>query len=384
MAAEMSKSYDLIVIGAGSIGVPVALEFAKRNHSVLVLDMLSSPGQGDNKKALGGIRATHSNQAKILVCRSSIELFSHWRELYGDDIQWKSNGYSFPAYTEKDEDMLRGLLKIQQSFGLNIRWLSPEEYRELIPGISMERLRGSTYSPGDGSASPLLFAQSCYFRAMEYGAEFRFDERVVAFGIEKDTITVVKTNKNQYHSANVLNAAGASAREVSRMGGIDIPIRPHSVEAGVSEPVKPFMGPMVVDIRKESGSQDFFFYQNSEGHVIFCTIPNPPAWGIDNRSTSVFLPLIARRLTRIMPMLVNLKVRRTWRGRLPMTPDDSPIVGKMGEFENFYQAIGMSGHGFMLGPGIAELIYRLIADDSNSDDRKILKNFDPYRDFHHL
>ncbi len=137
----MKKNYDLIVIGSGSVGVPVALEFAKRGQSVLVIDSLPSPGQGQDKKAIGGIRATHSDKGKIAVSQRSIEIFSHWKETYGDDIQWQSNGYSFPAYTEEDENTLQDLMKIQQNDGLNIHWLSPEEYRELNPGINMQGLR---------------------------------------------------------------------------------------------------------------------------------------------------------------------------------------------------------------------------------------------------
>jgi len=377
----MNKSYDVIVIGAGSIGVPVATEFAKEGQSVLVIDSLSSPGQGQDKKAIGGIRATHSDKGKILVCKRSIEIFSHWKEMYGDDIQWISNGYSFPAYTKRDEKILRDLLKIQQGLDLNIKWLSPEEYRELNPGINMEGLRGSTYSPEDGSASPLLFTQFSYLRAVEYGAEFRFNETVVGLQIENNKIASVRTNRGTYQSAHVLNAAGSFARGVSQMGGIDIPVNPDSHEAGISEPVKPFMGPMVVDIRKGRGSKNFYFYQNSEGQVVFCMTPDPSIWGIDNRATSTFLPMIARRMIKIMPMLANLKVRRTWRGQYPMTPDGFPIVGRMKELENFYQAVGMCGQGFMLGPGIAELMYRIVTENYDSNDPEILKNFNPYRDF---
>jgi sarcosine oxidase subunit beta len=377
----MNKSYDLIVIGAGSIGVPVATEFAKKGQSVLVIDSLSSPGQGQDKKAIGGIRATHSDKGKIVVCQRSIEVFSQWEGMYGDDIQWRSNGYSFPAYTKKDEKILRDLMNIQQGFGLNIKWLSPEEYRELNPGINMEGLRGSTYSPEDGSASPLLFTQSCYFKAVEYGAEFKFNETVVGFHIENSKIASVRTNKETYHSSHVLNAAGSFAREVSQMAGIDIPVDPDSHEAGISEPVEPLMGPMVVDIRKRPGSKNFYFYQSSQGQVVFCMTPDPPIRGIDNRATSKFLPMIARRMITVMPLLAYLKVRRTWRGQYPMTPDGFPIVGKMEELDNFYQAVGMCGQGFMLGPGMAELIHRLMTETYNSEDSEILKSFDPYRDF---
>jgi sarcosine oxidase, subunit beta len=381
MVIAVNKSYDLIVIGAGSIGVPVAMEFSKKDHSVLVIDALSSPGQGQDKKAIGGIRASHSDKGKILVCQRSIEIFSHWKENYGDDIQWKRNGYSFPVYMEDHEILLKDLMKIQHDFGLNNQWLSPEEYKELNPGINMEGLRGSTYSPEDGSASPLLFTQSCYFRALEYGAEFRFRETVVGFHVEKTAITGVKTDKGEYHSANVLNAAGASAKNVSQMAGIAVPVDPDSHEAGISEPVKPFIGPMVVDMREDTGSKNFYFYQNTEGQVVFCLTPDPPIWGTDTRSTSIFLPMISKRLISIMPILANLKVRRTWRGQYPMTPDGFPIVGKVKELDNFYQAVGMCGQGFMLGPGMGELIYRLVTKNKNDDDPEILENFDPYRDF---
>jgi len=377
----MKKSYDLIVIGSGSIGVPVAFEFAKNGQSVLVIDSLASPGQGQDKKAIGGIRATHSDKGKILVSQRSIDIFSHWKEMYGDDIQWKSNGYSFPAYTKEDETTLKDLMKIQKSYGLNIDWLLPEEYKELNPGINMKGLRGSTYSRKDGSASPLLFINSCHFKAVEYGAEFIFNETVTGFHIEKNRINSVRTNKGEYHSANVLNAAGVYARDISQMAGIEVPVDPDCHEAGITEPVKPFMGPMVVDMRSEPGSKNFYFYQSTEGQVIFCLTPDPPILGTDSRATSEFLPMIAKRMIKIMPMLANLKVRRTWRGQYPNSPDGFPIVGKMRDLDNFYQAVGMCGQGFMLGPGMSELIYRMITESYGSDDPEISKSFDPYRDF---
>ena len=81
----MKKTYDLIVIGSGSIGVPVAFDFSKSGQSVLVIDSLASPGQGQDKKAIGGIRATHSDKGKIVVSQRSIDIFSTWKEIYGDD-----------------------------------------------------------------------------------------------------------------------------------------------------------------------------------------------------------------------------------------------------------------------------------------------------------
>lgn len=377
----MIKTYDLIVIGAGSVGVPAALEYRKHGQSVLVIDSLPSPGQGQNKTALGGIRRTHSNRGKFLIGRRGIEIFSSWKEMYGDEIHFYRMGYSWPVYREEDEITLKETMKIQQDFGLDIKWLSPEEYRNRNPGINMKGLRGSVLGPDDASASPLLFIESCYFKAVEYGADFKFGEPVVGFDIKNDKIIGVQTTKGKYCAESILNAAGSFAREVSQMAGIDTPVSPDTHEAGISEPVKQFMGPMVIDMRPGPGSENCYFYQNGEGQVLFCITPDPLIQGTDNRSTSAFLPMISRRMIDLMPMLANLKVRRTWRGQYPMTPDAFPIVGKMKELENFYQAVGMCGQGFQLGPGYAEVLYRLMTGQCNSEDLEILKEADPYRKF---
>jgi sarcosine oxidase subunit beta len=375
----MNRTYDIVIVGAGSVGVPAALELASRGRKVLVLEAESAPSQANNKKAIGGVRATHSDFGKISVCQRSIQIMSSWQERFGDDIGWMSNGYSYPAYTAEDEKTLKDLMRVQLGFGLNIRWISPQEYNELVPGINMDGLRGSTYSPEDGSCSPLLLGSAYYFHALRAGVDFRFREQVLGFEMSGDRINTVHTDKASYLAGTVINAAGNHAREIGAMAGTDLPVHPDNHEAGITEPVAPFMGPMVVDMRKRPGSANFYFYQNHEGQVVFCVTPDPPILGIDNRSTSQFLPLCSKRMLEVYPCLRHLKVRRTWRGQYPMTPDGFPIVGKAGA--NFVNAVGMCGQGFMLGPGLAELMARICLDELTQDDLRVLKSFDPGRDF---
>jgi glycine/D-amino acid oxidase-like deaminating enzyme len=377
----MMNKYDVIIIGAGSVGVPTALALAEKNKKVLVLDSLSSPGQQNNKKAIGGIRATHSDFGKIRVSQRSIEIFSTWQEKHGNDIGWIAGGYSYPAYNENDENMLKDLMKIQHSFGLNIKWISPEEYAELVPGIKMEGLRGSTFSPDDGSASPLLSMNAFYFKSLEFGAEYKFKETVTELVLDKNKITEVVTDKGIYSADFVINAAGNYARKIGEMVNLDLPVYPDNHEAGITEPVVRFFEPMVVDMRKAPGSANYYFYQNNEGQIVFCITPDPPFVGIDNDATSEFLPLCSKRMVDIYPRLTNLKVRRTWRGQYPMTPDGFPIVGLSKEIPNLINAVGMCGQGFMLGPGLGELISRAVTDKLTSDDHRMLESFDPYRDF---
>ena len=111
------------------------------------------------------------------------------------------------------------------------------------------------------------------------------------------------------------------------MAGIDLPVKPDSHEAAITEPVARFLGPMIVDIRPAVGSTNYYFYQHITGQIIFCITPSPNAWGDDINETSSFLPMVSRRMIEIMPRLKNIRVRRTWRGLYPMTPDGFPIIG---------------------------------------------------------
>ncbi|MBT3756101.1 MAG: FAD-binding oxidoreductase, partial [Candidatus Cloacimonetes bacterium] len=315
------KNYDVIIIGAGSVGVPTALALSEKKLKVLVIDSKRSAGQDNNKKAIGGIRATHSDFGKIKVSQRSIEIFSGWKEKHDDDIGWISNGYSFPAYNIEDEKKLKDLMNIQHSFGLNIEWISPQEYEELVPGINTEGLRGSTYSPDDGSASPLLALNAFYFKSLEFGAEYKFNENVINIELTDNKISQIITDKGKYSAGTIINASGNNAKEIGEMIGIDLPVIPDSHEGAITEPVERFFEPMVVDMRPTEGSANYYFYQNNEGQVIFCITPSPSIIGTDSDSTSDFLPQVAKRMVDLYPRLANLKVRRTWRGQYPMSPD---------------------------------------------------------------
>jgi len=376
-----TKVYDVIIVGAGSVGLPAAFFLAQAGLKPLVIDQFASPGQGSNKAAIGGIRATHSAPSKINLCIKSIEIFSSWQEVYGDDIEWYEGGYSFVAYRERDERVLKDLLKIQQAYGLNIRWLGRDDLLTVIPALNPQGLIGGTYSPKDGSASPLLTAHAFYTHAKELGVEFRLRERVTGIIRRRGRVVGVRTDQGGYATATVINAAGPWARAVAQMAGLDVPVAPDSHEAGITEPVERFLGPMVVDIRPAEGSKNYYFYQHAPGPIVFCITPDPPIVGTDRRETSVFLPMIAQRMVDLMPKLANIKVRRTWRGLYPMTPDGFPIVGRARELEGYIYAVGMCGQGYMLGPGVGVLLTHLVQDDLTSQDEEILEELSPYREF---
>lgn len=375
------QTSDVIIVGAGSVGTPTAVALGELGIKTRVIDMHPSPGQGENKHAIGGIRATHSAPAKILTCRRSLEIFAGWEKQYGDNIEWLKGGYVFPVYRKSDETLLKNLLPVQHQFGLNIDYLGSEEIQELIPGINPKRLRGGTFSPDDGSISPLLAVNAFYRRAAELGVRFHFKERVRKIRLKQDRVIGVETEQSEYSAATVVDAAGPFSAALSQTAGIDLPVVPDSHEAAVTEPVQPFFKCMVVDIRPGPGSKNFYFYQNLHGQVIFCITPDPPIIGTDKGETSIFLPQVSTRIVHLLPRLQNLRVRRTWRGLYPMTPDGAPLVGWNRRIRGLLHATGMCGQGLMLGPGTGEVLARMIANQSTADDQMILETFSPYRKF---
>jgi sarcosine oxidase subunit beta len=375
------SAYDVIIVGAGSVGVPTAFFLAKGEMKVLVIDELPSPGQGQNKSAIGGVRATHSDPAKIQTSLLSLDVFSTWKEKYGDDIHFQRGGYCFPVYEEQHEISLKELLVVQKKYGLDIDWLDAEEIAEILPGIDRNSLRGGTYSPGDGNVSPILAARAFYKNAVSEGVEFKFREKVTGIGAKGSRGVAVTTDKGTYSAGNVVNAAGARAGEVGKMMGVDLPINPDSHEAGVTEPVKPFFRPLVVDIRETPGAKNFYFYQETEGHVVFCLTPEPLIPGMNRNSTSSFLPQSARRLIKLFPRLRNIRVRRVWRGLYPMTPDGVPIVDELPDSKGLYVAAGFCGQGLMLGPGIALNLTSMITKGEPILEREIFESYSAQRDF---
>jgi sarcosine oxidase subunit beta len=378
----------VIIIGAGSVGVPTAYFLSKMGEKVLVLDELSSSGQGQNKSAIGGVRATHSDPAKIQICLQSLDIFSKWMDATGTNIGWKQGGYCFPVFRRKEENILKSILPIQKKSGLNIDWVDSEKIKEIIPGVNENSLIGGTYSPGDGQVSPLLSSESFTNEAFRLGAEFKYKESVINLITdgknENFTVTGVKTKNDNYKADAVLNASGTNATNICKMAGLDIPVNPDSHEAGISAPIKLFLDPLVVDIRpgEEGKTSNFYFGQNLDNQIIFCYTPLKIFPGENRDSTSEFMPVMARRMVDLIPRLKNLTIRRLWRGLYPMTPDGVAVVGKPSKIEGFYLGVGMCGQGFMMGPGVGLNLANLITKRSPIIEKEVFNLLSPDRDFY--
>ncbi|KAG9395961.1 FAD-dependent pyridine nucleotide-disulfide oxidoreductase [Carpediemonas membranifera] len=385
-----TNASDIVILGAGAVGLGLALALSKSDDvrtgkkRVTVLDINPGPGQGDVKHAIGGVRGCMSSLAKMHVMQRSLEMFRNWRFETQDDIEWKQGGYLFVAYTPEQEQTLRDLSAVHASYGYDTAFIAPKEVQALVPGIKVAKLLGGLYSPADGSCSPLLFAASAHRVANEAeGVEFIFNTPVAKILVddEKHVVGVLTANNERYLAPVVVNCLGANANLILP-DECQLAMVPDSHEAGITEPVHGgLFSPMVIDNTPspETGTSSYYFYQNSRGQVVFCATPDPPVKGWATQETSSFLPAVAQRMLTLLPRLGPIHVRRVWRGLYPQSADGNPYVGWDSHINGLAHIVGLSGHGFMMAPGLGEVTARLLLGGTTEQDREILGEFDPAR-----
>jgi sarcosine oxidase subunit beta len=154
----------------------------------------------------------------------------------------------------------------------------------------------------------------------------------------------------------VVNAAGAWSPEIARLVGIELPNRAHRHEICSTEPLKPWLKPLVADL-----SNGLYFSQSMRGEIVGGIANDDVPPGLDMGSSHLFLALYARALVNTCPILGSVKVLRQWAGCYDLTPDANPIVGPVDGVDEFYQASGFMGHGFMMAPVMGKLLAQYIA-----------------------
>ncbi|HMF33218.1 MAG TPA: FAD-dependent oxidoreductase [Candidatus Lokiarchaeia archaeon] len=363
--------FDVIIIGAGSIGVPTAMFVAQKGYSGLVLDKNPGPGQGMNSRAIGGIRATHSSLAKAALAQESMEIYSSWQAETGDDIGWFQGGYLFPAYSEDTAGNLRAIEGDLKERGYDVSWLDPESMETIFPWIETNELVGGLHSPSDGRGNPKLTNAAFYEECLNLGVQFNFNETVQEIVTNSHHIESTVTNVGNYSSNFVINAAGPLAKKVGEMLNVKIPItlEPHTAGRVTVSPLQS-VNPLVIDLRPSSGTAMFYFFQDMEGNFVFTIDPDRPVG-----DPKMLAGIVAERMQMAFQDTLDVKLGDYWSGVYPMTPDGAPIIDSVPRFDNFIIAAGMGGQGFMLGPGVGALIARMISGTLTPADEEILPEF---------
>lgn len=359
----MNARRHVVVVGAGIVGLMTAYHLVRRGvRDVVVLDQAPSLLLGASGRNGGGIRAQWTTVENIELARRSIDQFKHLASVTGEHTWFRQGGYLFLARSEAHVTQLREAVRFQNAHGVRTRLVTPEAARDLVPSLSTTDVVAATFNPDDGTLFPWPVVHGVASWLRRHGVPIELNAAVTGFRRLTGRVAAVGTQRGEIEADHVVLAAGAWSRDLAATAGLEIPTHPERHEILATEALKPFLGPMVVDL--ENG---LYASQSMRGELVGgMGYPHHdgPSWA----SSLEFVQAMAAGLTRVFPNLGSVNVLRQWAGSYDMSPDHKPILGATPGVENLYVACGLAGHGFMIAPMAGQLIAELISDGKTSMD----------------
>ncbi len=370
----MKRKARVVILGAGIVGLSTAWHLARRGVTdILVIDRGYLCGGASGRNG-GGVRAQFSSAATIQLMQESIEICRAFAAEMKINVWFRQGGYLFLARSADRARALEESVALQQRCGLNTRLLDAREAVQIVPELSPAGVVRASFNPDDGVLFPWPFVWGYARAATALGAEIATFTEAVGFDTRGDRVVGVRVRPVGLVSYaqgdtmqpagdtvtiecdEVVLATGAWSPPLGAMLGLDLPNTPHRHEICSTEPLKPWLGPLVADL-----TDGLYFSQSMRGEIVGGVSVSPVPPGINQASSREFLAKYARALVRCVPRLGGVKVLRQWAGCYDLTPDGSPIVGRVARPSNVTLACGFMGHGFMMAPVMGRILAEHVA-----------------------
>lgn len=365
---------DVAIIGGGVMGLCLAHHLAERSTlaiAVIERDYLASGASGRNG---GGVRMQWSDADNVELMAESIRIYRHLAQELGINTWFRQGGYLFVARNSASEIALTRSIALQHRLGAPTRTLGPQEIKRLVPQISLEGIWMAAYNPDDGVVFPWALVWGYAKQAARRGVAIRTHTAVERITPCAGGYRLELASGEVVTAARVVNATGAWSPEINRPLGIDLPNRPHRHEILSSEPLKPFLDPLVVDL-----ALGLYVSQSTRGELVTgITLPGTEKTSpeIDLGHSLTFLRHLSRGLVRLFPACAALKVLRQWSGPYDVSPDGDAIVGPSPGHPDFIQVCGFTGHGFMMAPAVGRILAAYLL---RGETHPILQRWSPLR-----
>jgi sarcosine oxidase subunit beta len=347
---------EIVIVGGGVVGLAIAYYLARRGLEDVVVVERGYLAEGASGRNGGGVRQQWSTEINIRLMQESVELCRRFAVDLGVNVWFRQGGYLFLARSAKELSRLERNIAVQNKCGVATRMLDPHGAQEIVPELDLTGIVGAAYNPTDGILFPWPFLWGYARQAAAHGVRIFTQTAVSALTKEQQGGYTVTTSRGQIRARRVINATGAWSPQVAKLVGVDVPTYPIRHEICSSEPLKPFLRPMVSEL-----SSGLYCSQSMRGEIVGgVTLPghgSTYAMG----STLEFLSTYARRLVRLMPILGDIKILRQWAGPYDQSPDGNPILGAASaEHPDFFLACGFVGHGFMMAPIVGKLYAEML------------------------
>ncbi len=359
----MSKTADVIIIGAGVHGASLAFHLARRGVKVTVLEK-RFVAAGATGRSSGLVRMHYDTEVDSRLAWESFRYFLNWKELVGGDCGFKRTGF-IQIVARKDAEALRGNVVMQQRVGIPSFLITAEDVRRLAPSFVTDDFDIAAYEPESGFAMPGDTASALINAARAQGASLLQDHAVSGIIASGDRVTGVKTSQGSFSAPVVVNAAGAWAGQLNKLAGLDLPYDTWRHDTMfVVRPAKIVPShPTVIDFPRE-------LYFRPEGGLTLVGLEdgNPLGESPDGDADHAKPGFVERAIERIcerIPVMEQGSLHSAHGGYDGITPDQHPMLGLAG-LDGFYLDCGFSGTGFKIGPAVGLCMSELILDGAAS------------------
>jgi len=355
----MAQNHDVIVIGAGVIGLSTAFHLAERGLKVVVLERREIAA-GATGRSSGLVRMHYDLEAESRLAWVSFQYFRDWRNRVGGEAGFTRTGF-LHIESAGHERQLRANVAMHKRIGIPTNVISGEDVKRLAPSFKTDDIGFAAYEPESGYADPTLTAGSFLDAAKALGAAYVQDCEVTGIQVSSGRVTGVKTTRGDFGAPVIVNAAGAWAAKIGEMAGVKIPIDTwtHDV-AHIRRPPEVGEHPAVID-----NSQNMYFRPDSGGLTLVALeddnrLGEPPDSEVGYVAKD-FIERVVDRICRRIPGMEAGSLHSSHAGRDGLTPDQRAVMGQAGP-QGFYHATGFSGTGFKLSPAVGLCMTELILD----------------------
>ncbi|MDH4123802.1 MAG: FAD-binding oxidoreductase, partial [Thermoplasmata archaeon] len=315
-------------------------------------------GSGASGRNGGGVRAQWTTKENIRIAKESIEIFRKLSAELGYNIWFRQGGYLFLAEDEEQAEILKKNARFHNENDLRTRFVEQNELNNIVPRLDSSKFLAGAFNPNDGTLFPFPLLWGYRDRIIEMGGEIATHTDVKGIVTQNGKITQVDTSAGKIRTDKVVNAAGKWSSVIGDMAGVKIPTRPFRHEILVTEPLEPFLGPMIVTMTNR-----LYMSQSMRGELIG-GISDPVEVPSGSWESSIgFAQRMSREILRLFPRLGAARILRQWAGSYDVSPDNSPILGEAEGLSGFYLACGYSGHGLMISPAVGRMMADLIAKE---------------------
>jgi len=345
----LAHTYDVIIVGGGGHGLATAYYLAKhhgiRNVAVLERGYLAG---GNTARNTAIVRSNYLTPEGVKFYAESVRLFKQLSHELDFNIMYSERGHLTLAHTDAAIRTSRWRAEVSKHLSVNSELFGPDEIRRICPQLNLSNevrypVLGALYHPPGAIVRHDAVAWGYAAAASRLGVEIHVDTEVTGILREGQRAIGVETSRGRVHAGRILQAVAGSSSRLADMAGFQLPIRTIPLQACVSQPLKPFLDPIIV-----SGSLHVYISQSARGELVMGGATDPyPLYS--SRSTLDFTEGLMDHMLELFPFLAEVKVMRQWAGIADMTPDFSPIMG-LTPVENYFIDAGWGTWGFKATP----------------------------------